>query len=910
MEKSPGLSIANNQGNIEIYIRGIGSSNNTELGDPAAATHLNGVYIPRPSGFGSAFFDIERVEVNIGPQGTLRGRNATAGSVNVIPWKPWIGNFDSMLEISLGDYDEKRFEGMVNIPTTENSALRIAGFKLTHDSYYNNANPRDATGLGIPTSEAEGIGASEAVDNGAIRASYLVEGLGNWHKLLDPLTVTITYDYLSEQGTGYTGTNYSSVLGAIGRGVNINLDDLDPRNVYVRPITPRLDTVHYGIKGQLDYTTEWFDIEYIASYRDLVYDYQFGGAADTVVYPGALNGYSYNTGIIDDPTTIEDESIAQSDPFDFDTFSRVALITDSKSKIHELRLFSDELVSLPLRWNVGTFYFEEDQRTFLGGVEDGDQFFAGNEFNQRTSTESYSVYSDATYSVSSKFRVTGGVRYTDDHKERTGVNARYAQFIAGYFNSPSFSTAEVPTFPRIGTEGFEFNALGRTIINPDTDGDGQLTQDEFEAFYRDGIASFGDRDTIDDVLSNTTSGLTCTDLIANGTLPNIDCFAVSSITPDFDDSILYHYTNQSSIALQNGQLDNDFIDWRIRSEYDIGDNNLVYGMIATGNKSGGFNDNLPPSMLTEASMNALLNFDATTPVPTYGPETVMLFEFGSKNEFDANLSKLFNGVDIGITFNASGFYYDYSDLQITNLQSSLQIANDFGFDTSSLDTGATIQYADNIVAYTFNASDAEIFGAQFDGGFQFPSDWNFNYTFLWLEAEVINSQEIQDGRFRPTSDFDNCVGVVASGALIPPTNPELCNATERPIEGHRLPRTPRFQLNMSLSKAFPTDWGLFDAILSAGYRSEQHMTIFNGRAYGPLPAGENPERLNDLVDPYWTLDAGAGYSYGNDDALRVELYMTNVTDEQQEQAIIITQDDNTRFFSAPRTYGIRLRMRF
>ena len=91
--KIPGLSVANNQGNIEIYIRGVGSSNNTELGDPAAATHLNGVYVPRPSGFGAAFFDIQRVEVNIGPQGTLRGRNATAGSVNIIPWGPGLKRF-------------------------------------------------------------------------------------------------------------------------------------------------------------------------------------------------------------------------------------------------------------------------------------------------------------------------------------------------------------------------------------------------------------------------------------------------------------------------------------------------------------------------------------------------------------------------------------------------------------------------------------------------------------------------------------------------------------------------------------------------------------------------------------------------------------------------------------------------
>ena len=68
-ETAPGIEIASNQGNVEVWIRGIGSSNNTELGDPAAATHLDGVYIPRPSGISSVFFDIDRVEANLGPQG-------------------------------------------------------------------------------------------------------------------------------------------------------------------------------------------------------------------------------------------------------------------------------------------------------------------------------------------------------------------------------------------------------------------------------------------------------------------------------------------------------------------------------------------------------------------------------------------------------------------------------------------------------------------------------------------------------------------------------------------------------------------------------------------------------------------------------------------------------------------------
>jgi len=120
----PGVQFANNQGNIEVYIRGVGSSNNTELGDPAAATHLNGVYVPRPSGIGAAFFDIQRVEVNIGPQGTLRGRNATAGSVNIIPWAPGLGVFNGAVEASYGNYDEYTVEGVVNVPIGETIGAR------------------------------------------------------------------------------------------------------------------------------------------------------------------------------------------------------------------------------------------------------------------------------------------------------------------------------------------------------------------------------------------------------------------------------------------------------------------------------------------------------------------------------------------------------------------------------------------------------------------------------------------------------------------------------------------------------------------------------------------------------------------------------------------------------------------
>ena len=85
---TPYVHIGTQDGNTEVYIRGVGSNNNTELGDPTTATHIDGIYIPRPRGVGSMLYDLERVEVNRGPQGTLRGRNATAGSLNIITAKP------------------------------------------------------------------------------------------------------------------------------------------------------------------------------------------------------------------------------------------------------------------------------------------------------------------------------------------------------------------------------------------------------------------------------------------------------------------------------------------------------------------------------------------------------------------------------------------------------------------------------------------------------------------------------------------------------------------------------------------------------------------------------------------------------------------------------------------------------
>jgi iron complex outermembrane receptor protein len=130
-------------GNTNITIRGIGSNNTTEGGDPAAAFHLDGVYLARPDEARTAFFDVARVEVLRGPQGTLYGRNATAGAVNIITGKP-DDILAGKLSLDVGNYDLRRLEGMVNLPVNGMLALRVAVLGEHRENTVRTAAPNNA----------------------------------------------------------------------------------------------------------------------------------------------------------------------------------------------------------------------------------------------------------------------------------------------------------------------------------------------------------------------------------------------------------------------------------------------------------------------------------------------------------------------------------------------------------------------------------------------------------------------------------------------------------------------------------------------------------------------------------------------------------------------------------------------
>lgn len=119
-------------------IRGIGDLCVGTTCDSATAIHLNGNPLFATRLFETEFYDIERIEVLRGPQGTLFGRNATSGVVNVITAKPKLGAFEGSAEAEYGNYDSMKGKAMINVPLGDTFAVRLAGIYVNRDGYTKN----------------------------------------------------------------------------------------------------------------------------------------------------------------------------------------------------------------------------------------------------------------------------------------------------------------------------------------------------------------------------------------------------------------------------------------------------------------------------------------------------------------------------------------------------------------------------------------------------------------------------------------------------------------------------------------------------------------------------------------------------------------------------------------------------
>lgn len=370
----PNLSIDRHNGLI-LNIRGVSSTDRTEKGDSSAGFLVDGIFIARPQAQETAFFDLERVEVLRGPQGTLYGRNATAGVIHLITKRPSLTDgFSGYLNASYGNYDNLQASAAVNIPLNDIAALRIAG----------SLDRRDGFATSLPTDPKK---YGRFRDDQSIRGTLLL-------KPSDSIEVVLRADYTGQKGNvsiagpfvdgnrffapipagqptytdrQYIGDQYSTAQ-LLDRG-------------YALAQTPNTDNSIWGLSGEINWDVGPATITYLGGFRRLVRH-----ELSTIPFSGVPYAIHFD---------------GQSD-----------------QESHELRLATNG--DGPFKGQIGAYYFNEttDQFFWYENRFPGIPVF-GFDMGPVTA-KSYAFFGQATYSFTPKLRFTAGLRYTKDERSRYG----------------------------------------------------------------------------------------------------------------------------------------------------------------------------------------------------------------------------------------------------------------------------------------------------------------------------------------------------------------------------------------------------------------------------------------------------------------------------------------------------------
>ena len=377
----PGLDIENGgPGAAAIYIRGVGANPFSAFQDQASAFSVDGVYFNRGIGPDATFYDVDRVEVLKGPQGTLYGRNATGGAVNVITNRPVLGQFGGYLQGEYGNYDAYKVTGAVNLPVGDNIAVRIAANRVAHDGY-----ARDG---------------SDDEDTWAVRGEV-------FYRPNDRASLLVTADYGEEHGRG-PGTAFRIPDPNDPKGGSWGVD---PRAGVCSPearafvesrsaANPILGLPPFGLGAQ----------PYAGALCNGFTDNKVWGVSATLDVDlgfakwtniGGYRETDQNTRWYLGPTS-------------------AATRGDAHQWTYESRLASNK--GGPLQWVLGAFYFREQQnsQTYAEFNRDVPYALVGGYLDSNVPyilDRSWAVFGQATYSLTDRFRITGGIRYTVDHKD-------------------------------------------------------------------------------------------------------------------------------------------------------------------------------------------------------------------------------------------------------------------------------------------------------------------------------------------------------------------------------------------------------------------------------------------------------------------------------------------------------------
>lgn len=364
---------------INLYLRGVGTLQGNSFGENPIAFNYNETYVARPTSVAGTFYDLERVEVVKGPQGTLYGRNATGGAINVIPRRPSLDGFGGDASVEYGNYESLKTTAALNVPLGESVAFRIAGQVVDRNGYLSD---------GYQDEKGE-----------AVRGSLLI-------KPNDSFSTLFVIDYFHSHGMGIgsvlvPGSNQPAGFpGYAAPRLSDRVGGSDPRSIAalntfaaglfappfcggpggfirsgcVRP--PRndgfIDGHYFGLSAIVEGDVGIGTLTVIPSYR-----------RSKDQYDGYVPGF----------LTRNDET--------------------AKQYSLEVRLSSKD--DGALGYVLGGYYFNEKQNG-LNFFDQGD--ISTTRFTPMLETESAALFGQLTYSLSDSFRLVAGGRYTEENKSQ------------------------------------------------------------------------------------------------------------------------------------------------------------------------------------------------------------------------------------------------------------------------------------------------------------------------------------------------------------------------------------------------------------------------------------------------------------------------------------------------------------
>ncbi len=861
------------KGNFTGYnfqIRGIGSKLVAGSGDAGTGIHLNNAPLLSNNLFETEFYDVERVEVLRGPQGTLYGRNATGGVVNMITAKP-IDEFEAMIRGEVGNYNTMKLRGMINVPLGDMFALRVAGSWLKRDGFGDNlvtgndADDRDLFGTRTtlafnPTDTFHAYFLWDHFDEDDNRSRI---GKQFCTKDLGPANVG---------GLGYSAAA-GGLIGQIQRG--LFSQGCSATSLYS---AGALGTVNsqatlgglFGALGGFQTGDAYAGKMQTTNVRDIESTFD-------PIYQSTTDIYQFN---VDWDLTDELRLTWLTSYTDFDLYTR---------QDYNRYVPSNSFNTSPNPVNAFAAvpgYAAIYAALFPGGVINDAQ---NKPFNRFTTSDISSAYTkgwsqevrlQSAYDGPFNFNVGGiMVRYqaTGDYYVMFNTGTGYYQI------NNLFSTGNpncIGAAPCVSVDpNYEPNRVGRNYY--DAYGPYDLRSHAFfgELYWQatDTLKFTGGlRYTVDDKeVENHQVNLGIPGVGIAGPIPG---------TPD----ILHVEFKETT-----GRIG---FDWK--PDLDFTDDTLIYAFFSRGYKAGGLNS--PCS----GGQGVICG------PPTFDPEFINAYEIGTKNTV----------LDGTMTLNLTAFYYDYQGYQVSKIVNrastnenidakikgveletvwqplqGLRLNAQIGWLDTEISSGSSID--------TFNRTggDPNLVLVKSSAASNCVVNMAAAQTALAV-SNAINNPFALLGVCTPASTAGAGTNI-GSGALAVGTNAFgglVSDGVPMSLEGKELPNAPHWTVSLGAQYTweFGNDWSL----TARGDYYKQTETF--ARIYNT-----EPDRIDDWQNVNLTLTLSNPVN-----GWEVGAYVKNATDEEAITDFYLTDDSSglfrNAFYTEPRTYGVSLQKRF